>query len=237
MASAYQDPSFSPANDAELLAQARSVLSGTLKSQQHALFSQPLLYVSGALAGRSIRGELHELRDLQVNADGMVVPAPVLLGRLFEIKKNEQGSKEVEIDEEEYVAILRTSTGERLIQYSDRLDLLCLFEASTVNGGEEMHARDALHDVITSPAQLVKVDGHPCYFFHFPDLVFKRSGTFRLSFFFFEQGSFPAQPELRPSPAQPAGDINIMQAKCPSRSVLVVPHLASEDASADGEAA
>ncbi|KAI5826694.1 hypothetical protein K523DRAFT_419056 [Schizophyllum commune Tattone D] len=219
MASAYQDPSFSPATDAELLAQARSVLSGTLKSQQDALFSQPVLYVSGTLAGRTIRGELHELRELQVNADGKVVPAPVLLGRLFELKKDEQGgSKEVEIDEEQ-------------------LDLLCLFDASTVNGDEELHARDALHHMTTSPAQLVKVDGHPCYFFHFPGLVFKRSGTFRLSFFFFEQGSFPAQPEPSASPAHPKGDINIMQAKCPSRSVLVVPHLPSEAERANGETA
>ena len=36
---------------------------------------------------------------------GTVVPPPVLLGRLFEVKTNDQGeAKEVEIDEEQCVA-------------------------------------------------------------------------------------------------------------------------------------
>ena len=69
MSSNFHDPAFSPTDDAGLLAAARTVLGGTLNSQQCPSFAQPVLYVSGTLAGRTIRGELHELRDLQVNAE------------------------------------------------------------------------------------------------------------------------------------------------------------------------
>ena len=95
------------------------------------------------------------------------MPPPVLLGRLFEVKTNDQGeAKEVEIDEEQYVAILWPRLDLRSLP--KRLDLLGLFHASTVDGGEEVHAKDVLHDLISSPAYIAKVDGHPCYFFHFP---------------------------------------------------------------------
>ena len=69
MSSNFHDPAFSPTDDAGLLAAARSVLNGTLKSQQCPSFAQPVLYESGTLAGRTIRGELHELRDLHVDAE------------------------------------------------------------------------------------------------------------------------------------------------------------------------
>lgn len=69
MSSSFQDPAFSPTDDAGLLAAARSVLGGTLNSQQDPSFAQPVLYVSGTLAGRTIRGELHELRDLHIDAE------------------------------------------------------------------------------------------------------------------------------------------------------------------------
>ena len=131
-------------------------------------------------------------------------------------------------------------------------------------------------DVISSPAYMANIDGHPCFFFHFPvsipllivgifhrysnlspptppstslpcsnisqGLVFKHSGTFRLSFYFFEASSFPAQPAPPALPAssssfeQPSGRISIAQAKCFSKSVLTVPPLSSEDESADAGA-
>ncbi|KAL1748663.1 hypothetical protein HDZ31DRAFT_60112 [Schizophyllum fasciatum] len=202
---------FAFSDDAALVARARAVLGGTALSEQAAGLASPRLYVSGAFAGRTVRGEIHELRDVRVDASGAVVPPPVLLGRLFEVIEAGAGSsKEVEIED-------------------DKLDVFALVEAYTADGEGEAYAYEALRDMLSATGQPQKVDDHTCYIFHFPNLAFQRAGAFRLKFCFFERSSLPESP---------GGGRYVVQAKCAGRDVLVVPPLRrAAEGTEGGEAA
>lgn len=193
MHSQTQRPSF--LDDQEIARTARAVLAGTMLSAQDEEFARPRLYVSGPYQGRYVRGELHHLRQYSVTDSGEVLPPPVLMGRVFDVSTDDQGRKtETEL------------TGEGL-------DLLCLTEAYTIaEDGTVTSASSSLRDVLTSPVYREVLGGQTRFFFHFPNLFFKKDGFYCLKHSIFEQSSLPENP---------AGGQYVVQAKCAGRPLHV----------------